>query len=358
MVRLDVTSERGQYPVLVGPGLSRQLPDLLKLAGVAGSGLVISSPAIWNRHAPRLRRPGGFGAAALVADGERAKTLASVARLYEACVERRLDRGSTIIAFGGGVIGDVAGFVAATYLRGLALVQVPTTLLAQVDSAIGGKVGVNLASGKNLVGAFHAPALVVCDPELLSTLVRREFRAGLYEVVKYGLIASPDLLARVEANLDAIFTRDPAVLTPIIVECCRIKAEVVSRDERESGLRRVLNFGHTVGHALESVTRYRRFRHGEAIAYGMLAAAHLSVARGSMTAAQSERLRTIIERLGPLPAVADVRAGEALDVIRRDKKVVDGRLHYVLALGVGATRIVSDVTERELSAAMKSIGLT
>ena len=357
MIRLDVNSERGQYPVCVGSGLSRQLPDLLKLAGVADSGLVISSPAIWNRHGTRLRRPAGFGAAALVADGERAKTLATAARLYEACVERRLDRRSTIVAFGGGVIGDVAGFVAATYLRGLALVQVPTTLLAQVDSAIGGKVGVNLTSGKNLVGAFHSPSLVVCDPDLLSTLVRREFRAGMYEVLKYGVIASPDLLDRVESSLDAIFDRDQSVLTPIIVECCRIKADVVSRDERESGLRRVLNFGHTVGHALEAVSRYRRFRHGEAIGYGMLAAAHLSVARGSMTTAQAERLRKLIERLGPLPAVGDLRIGDALDVIRRDKKVVDGRLHFVLASGLGATRIVDDVSERELSAAMKSIGM-
>jgi 3-dehydroquinate synthase len=357
MIRLDVSSERGRYPVFVGAGLSRQFPDLLKQAGIADSGLVISSPAIWNRHGPRLRRPAGFGSAALVADGERAKTLASVARLYEACVERRLDRGSTIVAFGGGVIGDVAGFVAATYLRGLALVQVPTTLLAQVDSAIGGKVGVNLASGKNLVGAFHPPALVICDPDLLGTLVRRDFRAGMYEVLKYGVIASPDLLGEVDTNLDAIFKRDHAALSPLIVECCRIKADIVSRDERESGLRRVLNFGHTVGHALEAVTRYRRFRHGEAIAYGMLAAAHLSVARKSMTASQAERLRRLIERLGPLPAVGDLRIGEALDVIRRDKKVVDGRLHFVLASGLGATHIVDDVTERELGAAMKSIGM-
>jgi 3-dehydroquinate synthase len=357
MVRIDVRGERARYPVLIGPGLARRLPELLTLAETAHTGVVVSSPAIWTRHGRRLRRPAGFGAAALVPDGERAKTLATAARLYDVCVERGLDRGATLVAFGGGVIGDVAGFVAATYLRGIALVQVPTTLLAQVDSAIGGKVGVNLAAGKNLVGAFHPPRLVVCDPELLGTLVRREYRAGLYEVIKYGVIASAPLLSRVESQLDAIFDRDLTALTPVIVDCCRIKADVVSADERESGHRRVLNFGHTVGHALEAITKYRRFRHGEAIGYGMLAAAHLSVARGSLSAGDAKRLQALIERLGPLPAVADLRASDALEAIRRDKKVVNGRLHFVLALGLGATRIVSDVTERELTIAMKQVGM-
>ena len=358
MVRIDVRSERARYPVLIGPGLARRLPELLTLAEASQTGVVVSSPAIWNRHARRLRRPAGFGPAALVPDGERAKTLATAARLYDECVDRRLDRGATLVAFGGGVIGDVAGFVAATYLRGIALVQVPTTLLAQVDSAIGGKVGVNLPAGKNLVGAFHPPRLVVCDPELLGTLVRREYRAGLYEVIKYGVIASPALLGRLESDLDAIFDRDLGALTPVIVECCRIKADVVSADERESGRRRVLNFGHTVGHALEAITKYRRFRHGEAIAYGMLAAAQLSVARGSMTGAEAGRLQKLIERLGPLPAVADLRSSDALSAIRRDKKVVDGRLHFVLARGLGATAIAADVTERELTTVMTQIGMT
>ena len=192
---------------------------------------------------------------------------------------------------------------------------------------------------------------------MLATLARREFRAGLYEVVKYGVIASTSLFGRLEAGLAAIFDRDLDEVTPIIADCCRIKGDVVSRDERESGLRRVLNFGHTIGHALEAMTRYRRFRHGEAIAYGMLAAAHISMRRGTLRAADAERIQGLIERLGPLPAVADLTIADALEAIRHDKKVVSGRLHFVLAAGLGATKIVDDVTEEELGAAMRAIGM-
>jgi 3-dehydroquinate synthase len=226
-----------------------------------------------------------------------------------------------------------------------------------VDSSVGGKVGVNLAAGKNLVGAFHAPALVVCDPDVLATLPRREFRAGMYEVIKYGVIASRGLFDRVSANLDGLLAQDRQDLPEVIAECCRIKAAVVSEDEREAGPRRVLNFGHTVGHALESLTGYRRFRHGEAVAYGMLAAARLSAERGLLAAGDEARLQDVIRRLGRLPPVSDLRTSRALDYISRDKKVVRGRLHFVLARGIGATEIVADVTAAELSAAMRSIGL-
>jgi len=204
------------------------------------------------------------------------------------------------------VIGDLVGFAAATYMRGLRLVHVPTTLMAQVDSAIGGKTGVNHALGKNLIGAFHAPRLVLADPDVLATLPRREFRAGLYEVIKYGIIASPSLFERIRTSLPSLFAREPAALSAIVSESCRIKAEVVSADERESGLRRILNFGHTVGHALETVTRYRRFRHGEAVAYGMLAAVNLGSVRGVTTADVCARVTRLITQLGPLPSVADL----------------------------------------------------
>jgi 3-dehydroquinate synthase len=293
----------------------------------------------------------------LIPDGERAKTLRTVANLYSECQRRGLDRSSAIIAIGGGVVGDVAGFAAATYLRGVTLVQVPTTLLAQVDSAIGGKVGVNLPTGKNLVGAFHAPSLVVCDPDVLSTLPAREFRAGLYEVVKYGVIADRRLFQTVQSKLPRIFARDPELLTSIVASCCRIKAHVVTSDERESGLRRILNFGHTVGHALEALTRYRRFRHGEAIGYGMLAAARISAMRGLLRADEETRLADLIRNMGALPKVGDLRASDALDVIARDKKVVNGRLHFVLARGLGATEIVADVRAAELRTAMTAIGM-
>jgi 3-dehydroquinate synthase len=234
---------------------------------------------------------------------------------------------------------------------------VPTTLLAQVDSAIGGKVGVNLAAGKNLIGAYHQPAAVVIDPELLSSLPRREFRAGLYEVIKYGVIASRPLFDRIGADLTALFSRDPAVLVPVIAECCRIKGHVVEIDERESGPRRALNFGHTIGHALEAVTKYRRFRHGEAVGYGMLAAASLAVARGTLTAADRDALASIITQMGPLPSVTDLSAQQVVEAVGRDKKVIAGRLHFVLPVGIGATTTVNDVTVEELTTAARGIGL-
>lgn len=357
-IRIEVTSERGTYPVIVGPGSIAQIGDLLREQRIDRQRLVVSSPPVWRMQGRRLRElMGRTGRPALISDGERAKTLRTAARLYDACLEHGLDRSSAIIAFGGGVVGDVTGFAAATYLRGIALVQVPTTLLAQVDSAIGGKVGVNLPGGKNLVGAFHSPALVVCDPDVLASLPSREFRAGLYEVVKYGVIASRPLFDRLTSQLYRVLAVDNELLTPLVAECCRIKARVVMEDERESGPRRALNFGHTIGHALEAITNYRRFRHGEAIGYGMLAAASLSVARGAMPDGDETRLQRLIAAMGTLPRVNDLKVGDALDVIARDKKVVRGRLHFVLARGIGATTVVADVQEKELRAAMRTIGM-
>lgn len=358
LTRINVTSERGTYPVIIGAGALHSLPDLLEQRGIGQQRLVVTSAPIWRRHRSRLQGVMSRGDRAVMMDvGERAKTLATVAEIYQACLDRRLDRAAAVVAFGGGVVGDVGGFAAASYLRGIGLVQIPTTLLAQVDSSIGGKVGVNLPSGKNLVGAFYSPSLVICDPDVLSTLPRREFRAGLYEVVKYGIIDSPRLFSRVAKSLSDIFAHQPALLSSIVADCCRIKARVVMSDERESGPRRALNFGHTIGHALESITRYRRFLHGEAIGYGMLAAARLSTLRGSMSAADERRVSALIQALGPLPRVSDLRISDALDVIARDKKVVSGRLHFVLASGIGATEIVSDVQTKELAFAMEALGM-
>jgi 3-dehydroquinate synthase len=357
---IDVTvqSDRGAYAVRIGPGLTRRLGALLRGIGVAAPPLVVSSAPVWRLQGGRLRGLKTSGPAVLIGDGERAKTLASVRRIYDAAAARRLDRAATIVAVGGGVVGDVAGFAAASYLRGVRLVQVPTTLLAQVDSAIGGKVGVNLPAGKNLVGAFHAPALVVCDPDVLDTLPPREFQAGMYEVVKYGVIASRALFDVVAAHAEQILERDRLHLTVVIAHCCRIKGDIVSRDERESGPRRALNFGHTIGHALEAITGYRRFRHGEAVAYGMLAAARLSVIRGRLSIDDEGRLIELVGRLGPLPPVGDLDASAAVAAVRLDKKVVGGRLHFVLADGLGSTSIAADVTPRELTAAIRAIGLS
>ena len=318
---------------------------------------LITTNRIWNLHGRRVSRLAGPRGPVVIGDGERAKHLQSVERIYRALALRRVDRASMVAAFGGGVIGDVAGFAAATFLRGIDFIQIPTTLVAQVDSAIGGKVGVNLPAGKNLAGAFHAPALVLVDPAVLRTLPPKEFRAGMYEVIKYGVIASRPLFDRVSESLDAIMRQRPAVLNAVILECCRIKADVVQRDEREAGPRRALNFGHTVGHALEAVTRYRRFRHGEAVGWGMAAAARLSVMRGAMSADDEQQLLALLYRLGPRPAVSDLRTSDVLDAMSRDKKVRQGRLHFVLCAGIGGTAIVADVTQAELRAAVRALGV-
>jgi 3-dehydroquinate synthase len=358
-VRIDVITGTHTSAIWIGEGISRRIPSLLDEAGVGPTRFVVSSPTVWRLHGADIQRAMGAWTenVILIPDGERYKTLHSVSRVYEALIRGGADRGSTLVVVGGGVLGDTAGFAAATFLRGITLVHVPTTLLAQVDSSVGGKVGVNHALGKNLIGAFHQPAVVVVDPSLLKTLPRREFRSGLYEVVKYGMIASPMLFDLVSRQTKQMFARDPGVLVPAIVESCRIKSDVVTQDERESGLRRILNYGHTVGHALEAVTRYRRFRHGEAIAYGMLAAADLAVARGALADTPRQALTRLITALGPLPPIGDLSVTEILEAIRRDKKVVNGRLHFVLAIDIGATTTVDDVTEDELRAALLRLGI-
>ena len=356
-VRVDVTAGGVESTILIGDGIADQLPALLDLNGIGPRRFVVSSQNIWRLHGPQLQRVFGAVEPVLLPDGERYKNLQTVSKVYDALIRANADRGSALIAVGGGVIGDSAGFAAATFLRGITLVHVPTTLLAQVDSSIGGKVGVNHTLGKNLIGAFHQPRLVVIDPLMLRTLPRREFRSGLYEVVKYGMIASRTLFNLVANQTKAVFDRNPSALVPAIVESCRIKADVVSKDERESGLRRILNYGHTVGHALEAVTKYRRYRHGEAIAYGMLAAADLAVARGALAGREREALAHLIAALGPLPPVGDLPMAEVLEAVRRDKKVVNGRLHFVIAIEIGATITIDDVTEEELAAVLERLGL-
>lgn len=355
-VRLDVRSRAGEYAVHIAPGITAQLAQLMDAARVPARRFVVSNALVWKLHEDLFARLSA-DEPILIPDGERYKTVQTVGRIYDGLIRARADRASAIVAIGGGVTGDIAGFAAATYLRGIALVHVPTTLLAQVDSAIGGKVGVNHALGKNLIGAFHSPALVAVDPVLLATLPRRDFRAGLYEVVKYGVIADRALFDRVHASLHGIFARDPGALVPIISDSCAIKARIVQEDERESGPRRLLNFGHTAGHAIEAVTKYRRFRHGEAVAYGMLAAAEIAVARGRMPAADRQMLADAIATMGPLPAVADLSKSALLEAMRRDKKVAAGTLHYVLPRSIGDCEIVADVTTEEITKALDSIGV-
>jgi 3-dehydroquinate synthase len=353
--RIDVAIGDTTYRIVIQPGVVPALDHLLDEVGFPRHRVLVSSPRVWKHQGEHVAAALRDTAIVLIPDGERAKTVSTAGRIHDALIAQRADRGTGLVAVGGGVIGDVAGFAAATYLRGIAIAHVPTTLLAQVDSAVGGKVGVNHRLGKNLIGAFHQPRLVVVDPTVLRTLPMREFRAGLYEVVKYGMAFDAGLFERVRQSLPGILRRDVDVLAPIIGECCRIKARVVMEDERERGPRRLLNFGHTAGHAFEAVTSYRRFRHGEAIAWGMRVAAEVAVARGALDPAARDRLDALIAALGPLPTIADLSLDDVLAAMRRDKKVVDGRLHYVLATSVGHADVVDTVTEPELRTALDRI---
>lgn len=351
-IAIDVHARDGGYRVVVASGARRRLKAHLADARLDGRMIVVSSPRVWAATGDAFPKT----TPVLVPDGERVKTLRTVSGLYDRLLELGADRGTTIVAVGGGVVGDMVGFGAATYLRGLRLVHVPTTVMAQVDSAIGGKVGVNHARGKNLIGAFHPPSLVLVDPEALATLSRREFRAGLYEVVKYGLIADVAVLDLLERHLPDVLTQQGEVLGELVGRSARTKASVVSQDEHEHGLRRILNFGHTLGHALEAATGYRRLRHGEAVGYGMRAAMALGVARGVTPPALAARATALLDRLGPLPSIADVDIDEALAAAGRDKKIVHGRLHFVVVSGKGA-HTIDDVSRRDLRAALRAIGV-
>lgn len=355
--RVLVQAASGPYTVVIGKQTLETLGAELDAAKLGKRRILISSQRVWDFHGPRFKTIGADRTPILVEDGERYKNLNTVARILDALVKAEADRATVIVAVGGGVIGDMVGFSAATYLRGLPVVQVPTTLLAQVDSAIGGKTGVNHPLGKNLIGSFHAPSLVVADPTVLETLPRREFRAGLYEVIKYGVISDPALLDHIRTSVTAIFNRDGEAIAPLVTASCRIKAQVVSADEREGGFRRILNFGHTVGHALEAVTKYKQFRHGEAVGYGMLAALNIGVARGITPRALLEEVESLIAQLGPLPSVSDISAKEVYTAIGRDKKVVAGRLHFIAASERGKTIELTDVSEKEIKAACRKIGL-
>jgi len=286
--------------------------------------------------------------------GERHKRLEQVEALAEQLVGAGADRDSILLAFGGGIVGDLTGFLAAIYMRGIPYIGIPTTLLAQVDSSLGGKTGVNLAAGKNLVGSFHHPLTVLSDIDTLRTLPPAELRAGLQEAIKAGIIYDPRLFTFMERNADAILGGDRASLTRVVTSSVRVKADVVSQDEKESGLRMILNFGHTIGHAIEAATQYRKLLHGEAIAWGMLAALHLSHSRGNITQKQFERMSDCILQYGPLPTFrADPAKLVALTY--GDKKKRSGRRAYVLATGIGSTQIAFDVTDDELLSATRAM---
>ena len=329
------------YSIRIGRNLLSRLGAECQRLELGKRCAIISDRNVAPRYATVARRAlsaAGFESVLVtVPAGEPAKSLANVHSCYNQLAAHRLERKSFVVALGGGVVGDLAGFVAATYLRGVAFVQVPTTLLAQVDSSVGGKVGVNLKAGKNLVGAFYQPRLVLCDLGTLRTLPEREYRAGLAEVIKYGVVYDAALFARIERDLPKLLRRDAKMLADIVARCCEIKAEVVGKDETESGPRAILNFGHTIGHALEAISHYGKYLHGEAISIGQVAAAKLSARVAGLPARDLERVGDLFERVGlPISVKLNARQRQNLfAAMKLDKKVSGGEIKFVLAKRIG-----------------------
>jgi 3-dehydroquinate synthase len=341
-----VKASAGAYEVVCAAGALSRLDEEIARLGKFTSVQIVSSPKVWRAVGKTVLRGLKRNKPAevhLFDDREAKKEMRSVEHIARMLARAKADRRSLILAVGGGVVGDVAGYAAASYLRGVALVQIPTTLVAQTDSSVGGKTGVNLPEGKNLVGAFYPARLVVADPLVLKTLSEREFRGGLAEVIKYGIIADAKLFAYLEENLEQALSRNQTVLEHLITRSIEIKAWVVSKDERESGLREILNFGHTFGHALESETRYRRFQHGEAVAWGMKCAALLGHKIGFTKAADVSRILLLIERLGPLPAWPKISGASFISAMRTDKKTIGNKLRFVLSRKIGKAATYENV---------------
>jgi 3-dehydroquinate synthase len=375
MSSVRVTTPQATYDVVIAPGLLGSLyPRLRKLAGKKPlKTFVVTSPAIWALWHERFLASFPKDQHPLVLfhpAGERYKRMAQVESLAEQLVHAGADRDSILLAFGGGVIGDLAGFLAAIYMRGIRYVGIPTTLLAQVDSSLGGKTGVNLLAGKNLIGSFHHPLATLADIDLLGTLPAAELRAGLQEAIKAGIIYDAKLFRYLEQNADAVLGEgvyvksgpDHAALAKVVTASVRVKADVVSKDEKESGLRMILNFGHTLGHAIEAATGYKKLLHGQAIAWGMIAALHLSLSRRRITHDEFARMANLVLRYGPIPPFKASPA-KLVALTAGDKKKRSGRRAFVLATGIGSTEVVYDVTDEELLAAthavfavMKSVG--
>jgi 3-dehydroquinate synthase len=343
MQRLTVELGARSYPILIGAGLLRSA-ELLQALIPQRDVLLVSNAIVAPLYAARLKQAlaGRRVLEVIVPDGEQHKSLATASRVFDVMIANQLGRDAIVIALGGGVIGDLAGFVAACYQRGVDLVQVPSTLLADVDSSVGGKTAVNHPGGKNLIGAFHQPLAVIADTELLASLPERELRAGLAEIIKYGLIRDVAFFEWLEANLDALLARDAAALAHAIQRSCEIKAQIVSGDEREQGERALLNLGHTFGHAIEAASGYVEWLHGEAVAMGLVLAADLSRRMGQFEPAAQERLVALLRRAGLPVSAPQLGAERAFDYMRIDKKVKGGRVRLVLLQGLGAAELRAD----------------
>lgn len=359
MRTIHVKTASANYPVHVGSSLADDLRSRLPriIGKEARRVFILTSPVIWSLWGKQLLSAFATGQQPTIlflAPGEQHKRLGNVERLASELSAAGADRGSLLIAFGGGIVGDLGGFLAAIYMRGIPYIQIPTTLLAQVDSSIGGKTGVNLAAGKNLIGSFHHPLAAFASVDVLRTLSPRELRAGLFESVKAGIIRDPHLFRFLEANSDCIYSGDPIALERVIALSIAMKAEVVGIDERESGLRMILNFGHTLGHAIEAATEYKELLHGEAIAWGMLAALGISRSRRLLPEKDAERIDRLIHAFGRLPRFR-ATVPELLAAAGRDKKNKAGTRRFVLTTGIGHAVVVEDVTDAEIAAALEPV---
>ncbi|MEO6035110.1 MAG: 3-dehydroquinate synthase [Verrucomicrobiota bacterium] len=361
MRTVTVSLGRRSYPILIGPGLLGKIGRECAKLGFARRCVVITDrnvAALYGKAVIQTLHASGFDPVLItVAAGETAKSLQTVEKCYDQLAHHRIERKSFVLALGGGVVGDLAGFVAATYLRGIGFVQAPTTLLAQVDSSVGGKVGVNLKAGKNLVGAFHQPRLVLCDLAALKSLPDRELRAGLAEVIKYGIIHDAKLFGQIERHLGKLLILSPSLLSSVIARCCKIKAEVVSQDETETGLRATLNFGHTIGHAIEAISGYGKFFHGEAISIGQVAAANLSVKATGLPSMDAKRIETLFTAAG-LPTKLNLSATgrkRLWQAIQLDKKVSHGEIQFVLVEKIGKAVFGQKLSSQSIAEELKNL---
>ena len=345
MPTFHVQTPQRNYDAIVERGCIARIGEFVPPK--AGSIFFVTTRDVWALHGERVRAalPKRKFEVLFFAGGEPRKKVAEVESLAEQMMQAGGDRSSVVIAFGGGICTDVAGFLAAVFMRGIPVIQVPTTLLAQVDAAVGGKTGVNLVAGKNLVGSFHQPLVVLIDPMVLETLPEREYRAGLYEIIKCGVIRDAELFSVLEERSAEVLAHDPPIVDRIIADAVRIKAEVVTADEREGDLRRILNFGHTVGHALEAETRYEKFLHGEAVAFGMHAATALASRVVQLNTGEGKRIHDVVRHYGPIPPVNGIRAANLLERLSADKKTIGGKVHFVLPTKIGEVKVVSGVDD-------------
>jgi 3-dehydroquinate synthase len=348
-----VETPQRRYPIVVERGGLSKLGEHIPTP--AGKLFFLSTEDVWQLHGDALLR--GIGNLShevlFFCGGEARKRLAEVESLAEQMMEKGADRSSVVIAFGGGILTDVAGFLAAIFMRGIPVIQIPTTLLAQVDAAIGGKTGVNLKAGKNLIGSFHQPLAVLIDPAVLDTLPEREYRAGLFEIIKHGVIADPDLFWLMRREPGRVMSHSPEVVDRMICDSVRIKAEVVSGDEKEEDRRRILNFGHTFGHALEAETGYSRFLHGEAVAWGMKAASLLGEKEQMLPPGDKQEILQCVDSYGPFPALNGIDPRRLAGRLKSDKKTVQGKIHFVLPERIGVVKVTADVQERLVLAAIE-----